>query len=583
MGKKIWVMTFVFTLIFSISAYGDDSGFKENLDTPTITFVNDNSARTLTVTSVDPSDILWSDIEINGTCDLSSLGVHVMAGDVIGSCFGSISVTYGPTGSVIGIWDFPDLSSPYISCVKDSSGRTLTVTSADPSDILWSDIDIDGDCDVSSLGKYVISGDMIRSCYGTISLTYGPTGSIIGIWEFSDKFSYQNETPSLSYTISYIDLSLTITSIDSGYHYGGSSSNIDANLVFVKNGVSYYVINDYYSGLAISNSGFVATQIISAGDVISGFSSGTYSIVWKPTNDVIGVINFPEEETPSIEYGWIYGKVLLESEGVTYPGKNLSVYIYSNNMYLSSNDAALIDQKGNYYSTNDTGQYMISNLESGTYSIQAIKNKLYKSSQEFVRVSGNEGTEVNFIIEISKTRLEVEKNIKSGNIGGEINIKYEKEGKFGHDSVTYSNVVISDIQVDSEEISIIVSGDELSLGKTIAVTTDLALFDISQDFIVKYDGEIIRMADDIDDVLNPNDDGIHAEYLITVGTESIEILVSVPHFSEHEITITSFQPEGPIEEIVESVGGINALILYITISALVSMFFIGSIYIRRRF
>jgi hypothetical protein len=51
------------------------------------------------------------------------------------------------------------------------------------------------------------------------------------------------------------------------------------------------------------------------------------------------------------------------------------------------------------------------------------------------------------------------------------------------------------------------------------------------------------MADDINDVLDPNNDGSHPEYLIVLGSNGTQLLVSIPHFSEHSITFFNLTPE----------------------------------------
>jgi len=51
--------------------------------------------------------ILWSDIEITGTCDKSDLGDYVTKGDKIQACSGNIVITHKPTDSELGSWTFP--------------------------------------------------------------------------------------------------------------------------------------------------------------------------------------------------------------------------------------------------------------------------------------------------------------------------------------------------------------------------------------------------------------------------------------------------------------------------------------------
>jgi hypothetical protein len=288
--------------------------------------------------------------------------------------------------------------------------------------------------------------------------------------------------------------------------------------------------------------------------------------------------------TKIIKYGWIYGKVLLKSGSAVYPGNNVTVYIYQSNenaISLSNENAINKNSSislGTYSSlTNEKGEYNISHLKNGTYMIQATKNKLYTSPQKFVEIKGYVGTEVNFIIEISETRLNVDRSIMTGKIGGEISIQRENGSKYQPEITIYKGVEIKSVEIVQGKISLTVSGDENGGGKTIAITVNPSLFENAKDIIVKYDSETISMADNITDVLNPNDDGSHPEYLITFGANATEILISIPHFSEHEITVYSVAGA-----VVETLGGVNVVLTYIAICVIAAVLFVGTIYIRRR-
>ena len=235
-----------------------------------------------------------------------------------------------------------------------------------------------------------------------------------------------------------------------------------------------------------------------------------------------------------------------------------------------------------YTQTDENGEFSVFALLTGNYVVEALHTKKYLS-KEFIEVKENEGTEVNLIIDITETRLEIERSIRTGNVGAELIIQDEENAEFEHDILIYNGIEIDLISINRENISIIVNGDENGPGKTIAITTGLDLFSSINDLVVKYDGELIQMADDIEDVLNPNNDGIHAEYLVTKGTEGIEILLSIPHFSEHEITISGFQPEGAVEDLVETVGGFTVFVTYISICIIAGLLFVGAIFVRRKF
>ncbi len=75
--------------------------------------------------------------------------------------------------------------TPSLQLVKNDIDDTLTVASADPGDLLWSDFEITGDCDSSGLGTNVIAGDTMTDCSGTITIRHIPTNTLIGTWDFN--------------------------------------------------------------------------------------------------------------------------------------------------------------------------------------------------------------------------------------------------------------------------------------------------------------------------------------------------------------------------------------------------------------
>ena len=74
---------------------------------PEIMFQKDDANNTLTIVSVDPDDVQWSDIDEigSGECDPLPEGL-VLAGDSIGNCSGIIVLRYIPMNEVIGIFEF---------------------------------------------------------------------------------------------------------------------------------------------------------------------------------------------------------------------------------------------------------------------------------------------------------------------------------------------------------------------------------------------------------------------------------------------------------------------------------------------
>jgi hypothetical protein len=148
---------------------------------PEIVFTMDIFERTLTVISVDSNEILWADIiNTQGTCTIPTTG-YVTSGDVITGCYGTITLQYTPTDTILGTFQFPI----EIIFDLDITQRKLVVESVSPNDILWADmINIgNGSCVIPSY-VYVMVGDAITDCYGRITLLHIPSGTRIGTFQF---------------------------------------------------------------------------------------------------------------------------------------------------------------------------------------------------------------------------------------------------------------------------------------------------------------------------------------------------------------------------------------------------------------
>jgi hypothetical protein len=142
--------------------------------------------------------------------------------------------------------------------------------------------------------------------------------------------------------------------------------------------------------------------------------------------------------------------------------------------------------------------------------------------------------------------LTVEDAILLGELGGEITI-VKKESNLEWMSTTYANNVsirMDNATTTSTKTQIVVAGDERGAGKTIKINIGQNVLS-PRDLEVLFDGQKIPLADNLTDVLNPNDDGLQPEYVmveISGGKDNeFFLLVSVPHFSEHFITLESLQ------------------------------------------
>ena len=73
---------------------------------------------------------------------------------------------------------------PNLICSHDDIEDIITVVIVDD-DLLWSEIQIIGNCNTSGLGTYVKIDDEITNCSGTIIIIYIPTNMLIDEWNFT--------------------------------------------------------------------------------------------------------------------------------------------------------------------------------------------------------------------------------------------------------------------------------------------------------------------------------------------------------------------------------------------------------------
>jgi len=267
----------------------------------------------------------------------------------------------------------------------------------------------------------------------------------------------------------------------------------------------------------------------------------------------INVLNENESGT-SPSNGWIYGRVIYKENESYLPIENVRVHVIV--LYSAGNIASKSTITDRY------GLYNLSIFE-GAYTLEFSKNEFMVESVRNVSVTNGQGTELNVVLKkgsqtspsylpimaSSNTEL-IDEAIQNNSVGGEVIIQLnESKVKYDKKVIIYDGVAIDPIKVDEDGVSLIVNGDENSGGRTIIVNLEEGIFDSSGDVIIEYDGEIIKMADDINDVLNPNDDGSNPEYILSKGSEGIQILISIPHFSEHHINIY----EKIVEQVTETV------------------------------
>jgi|GEM_PF-3832615 len=142
--------------------------------------------------------------------------------------------------------------------------------------------------------------------------------------------------------------------------------------------------------------------------------------------------------------------------------------------------------------------------------------------------------------------LQVLRNaISDGKIGASVSIGLEN----GATSLTefQGGVKVEVTNVTSGEmIELKVSSDTVENGSIILINIGSDLLSSANTFVVLYDGVGIGLADDYADIIDSQNENV-AEYIFVTGANGVQILISIPHFSTHSITISSL-PTQPVAD-----------------------------------
>lgn len=134
----------------------------------------------------------------------------------------------------------------------------------------------------------------------------------------------------------------------------------------------------------------------------------------------------------------------------------------------------------------------------------------------------------------------LEKALYTGVLGAEITVVRTGDD-YRTDAISYfNNVTIRNRTLSAKRAEFTVSGDHYATGKTVKINMGTGTLS-SRNLQVLFDGQPMSLADGLEDVLNPHDDGLQPEYVIVNVTArdggEFFLLVSIPHFSEHTITV----------------------------------------------
>ncbi len=102
------------------------------------------------------------------------------------------------------------------------------------------------------------------------------------------EMSDYSTTPDIAFALDNSNNKIKIISGSTSDRY--ADYDLSPNIIFKNSADAYYVNSDYE--LTENMYDDLCTSYIFVGDEITGFSEGTWSIIWNPTNRIIGVVTF---------------------------------------------------------------------------------------------------------------------------------------------------------------------------------------------------------------------------------------------------------------------------------------------------
>ena len=166
----------------------------------------------------------------------------------------------------------------------------------------------------------------------------------------------------------------------------------------------------------------------------------------------------------------------------------------------------------------------------------------------------------------------VQTHIEDETIGAEIDTTTEED----YTITLYADVEINVLEAQSLKtgnVSFTISGE----GEGTMLVIYLTGVGDPEQVIVNYDGEPIEQATDLFSFFDTQHEEEGWIILTSEKFDESVAFVKIPHFSEHTITISS------LSEAVEAIGGIDALLTYMAIAAVITIMFIGIGEISKRF
>jgi len=314
----------------------------------------------------------------------------------------------------------------------------------------------------------------------------------------------------------------------------------------------------------------------------------TFAGITRNTN-TLGQVSFTAPEvSQNTEY-----PVSAQHTGYTSATTNIIVlhheqqqgYIYgvvrdaSTNTPLQTASVTIVfsAQENQIIFTDTNGRYNVL-VPIGTYTVIASKQGYLTETKQNIQIQENSAIEQNFALEkttptssgttdqqASIMEYTIQQKAAQGDIGAQIILQPQDK------TIAYyrQGLIITLLPLLNQTFSFTINASLNTTGTILVCRIGPGVLSDLDNISLTYDNKSLNETTDIASFFSIQENTT-ASWFRILTTQGLYILVRIPHFSTHTITITSLQ------HIIETFGGIPAILTYILIAVVVIVLFIGA-------
>lgn len=119
----------------------------------------------------------------------------------------------------------------------------------------------------------------------------------------------------------------------------------------------------------------------------------------------------------------------------------------------------------------------------------------------------------------------------------------QTESGLREDTVSFTDVNVTTLRAEAGNLTMLIEGHGQA-GRVIVFNVDARILGAksADELDIRFNNRTMQMADDLADALDPDNDGLEPEYYVVWDpqTETFQMIVSIPHYSVHVLSIGTF-------------------------------------------